>query len=394
MNKKDELNAVTPLPGHDKEALDRMLKNLAAVPKLPPEFGRIGGMAHPYLAGIQAMQERLGPAISALQRSEMMRNVTKLGEQVAHIAKVTQPHFAKLQALQNQLPTSLQKFDLIFKQTQGSTSMGKLGEQLAILNQKINTLVPDRGLIESLTSGAQKFAELGIALRRTYEKRFEHYPRLAENLDNLAKQGWFVSVDLPLSVYEELAFSLERLATDPDKAALVDALFVECFQPEIEELCRNLVEDNPHRAFAIQPAVAAHLRGEYALSVPVFFSQAEGIVRDRTERELFTKPPRKPEVHVSNWAEKKRIAVQQVEDLFDYFEDALWSPLCLDLPITWGPKERKDHEYIGLNRHTTLHGMDLDYASEVNSLKAFSLLCYVSSVFSSDPEMQAKEGEA
>jgi len=351
-------------------------------------------MAHPYLAGIQAMQERLGPAISALQRSEMMRNVTTIGEQVAHIAKVTQPHFAKFQALQNQLPTSLQKFDVFSKQTQGRASMGKLGEQLAILTQKINTWVPNQRFIESLASGAQKFAELGIALRRAYEKRFEHYPRLAENLDNLANQGWFVSVDLPLSVYEELAFSLERLATDPDKAALVDALFVECFQPEIEELCKNLVEDNPHRAFAIQPAVAAHLRGEYALSVPVFFSQAEGIVRDRTERELFTRPKGKPWEHVNDWAKKKRVSVLQTEDPFEHFEDALWSPLALDLPITWSPQKRREHEYTGLNRNTTLHGIDLGYASEVNSLKAFSLLCYVSSVFSSDPEMQAKEGEA
>ncbi len=339
------------------------------------------------------MQERLGPAISTLQRSEMMRNVTKLGEQVAHIAKVTQPHFAKLQALQNQLPTSLQKFDLIFKQTQGSTSMGKLGKQLAILTQNINTWVPNQRFIESLASGAQKFAELGITLRRAYEKRFEHYPRLAENLDSLAKQGWFVSVDLPLSVYEELAFSLERLTSAPDRMALVDNLFVECFQPEIEALCKKLIEDNPHRAFAIQPAVAAHLRGEYALSVPVFFSQAEGIVRDRTERELFSKSPRRPWEHVNDWAKKKRVSVLQAEDPFDYFEDALWSPLALDLPITWSPKERKQHEYTGLNRHTTLHGMDLDYASEVNSLKAFSLLCYVSSVFSSDPDMQAEEGQ-
>ena len=240
----------------------------------------------------------------------------------------------------------------------------------------------------------KKFVDIGTLLHQAYQQRLEKYPRLADNIDSLARQGWFVSLDLPLPTYEELAFALERLAANQDKTDLVDNLFVECLQSEIEDQCKRLVENNPHRAFAIQPAVAAHLRGEYALSVPVFFSQAEGIVRDRTERELFTRPKGKPWEHVNDWAKKKRVSVRQTEDPFEHFEDALWSPLALDLPITWSPQKRREHEYTGLNRNTTLHGIDLDYASEVNSLKAFSLLCYVSSVFSSDPEMQAKEGEA
>lgn len=68
------------------------------------------------------------------------------------------------------------------------------------------------------------------------------------------------------------------------------------------------------------------------------------------------------------------------ENWFGYFDDATWSPLSAVRPIGWSPKERREAGYSGFNRHTTMHGMDLHYASEVNSYKAFSLLCYVASV--------------
>lgn len=285
-----------------------------------------------------------------------------------------------------------QNLDTRMKHNQALTNIVKLGEQFSRFTHGVNTwATANPHIIEGLRGGLRNLAELGQGLRRAYEQRLEHYPRLSENLGELARQGWFVGLDMPLSTYEHLAFSLERLSDKPNRTKALDDLFVSCFQQEIESLCKNLLENYPHRAFAIRPAVAAHLRGEYALSVPVFFSQAEGIVRDETACELFTKPRGRPEVHVSDFAGKKRVIVGQTNNPFDYFEDALWVPLCLDLPLTWNPEKRRQEQYSGLNRNTTLHGIDLEYASEVNSLKVFSFLCYVGSLFDSERKKLAEE---
>jgi hypothetical protein len=178
------------------------------------------------------------------------------------------------------------------------------------------------------------------------------------------------------SSYEMLAFSLDDLPESEGRWEALDEVFSSFYSEHIDYFLEELLKRYPSRGFAIRPAVNAHLRGEYALSVPVFFAQAEGILRDETEQELFTKIN-----NVSVYAAGKRLEPSEISNFFLYFDDAIWAPLCGGLPITWGPAERKRAGYEGLNRNTTLHGIDLKYASEVNSLKSFSLLCYVAGLF-------------
>jgi hypothetical protein len=56
---------------------------------------------------------------------------------------------------------------------------------------------------------------------------------------------------------------------------------------------------------------------------------------------------------------------------------AILSPLAETLPINASENERP-RNFNGLNRHMVLHGESLDYGSKVNSLKAISLVNYVS----------------
>jgi hypothetical protein len=42
--------------------------------------------------------------------------------------------------------------------------------------------------------------------------------------------------------------------------------------------------------------------------------------------------------------------------------------------------DRKEARYNGLNRNTVLHGIDVEYASELNSFKAFSLMCHAAGI--------------
>jgi hypothetical protein len=222
-----------------------------------------------------------------------------------------------------------------------------------------------------------QLGETLVRLKEANEKRAEKYPQFSRNLEEIANQGWFLSLHMGFSSYEELAFSLDYLPESEGRWEALDKAFSSHYSESIDYYLERITGKYPARAFAVRPAVAAHLRGEYALSVPVFFSQAEGILRDETARELFTKQGG----HISSYALAQRGDAPDGADWFGYFDDAIWAPLCGDLPIAWGPRQREQAGYSGLNRNTTLHGIDLGYATEVNSLKAFSLLCYVAGLF-------------
>lgn len=51
------------------------------------------------------------------------------------------------------------------------------------------------------------------------------------------------------------------------------------------------------------------------------------------------------------------------------------------LPLGYSKKERESLNYVGINRHTVLHGdATKDDATKENSLKAFSFLSYIASL--------------
>ena len=60
---------------------------------------------------------------------------------------------------------------------------------------------------------------------------------------------------------------------------------------------------------------------------------------------------------------------------------SLLSPLTETLPINASEYERQE-DFEGLNRHIIMHGESLDYGTEVNGLKAISLINYISQVLS------------
>ncbi|MFG0583989.1 hypothetical protein ACF8C1_12170 [Pseudomonas sp. zjy_9] len=228
-----------------------------------------------------------------------------------------------------------------------------------------------------------QLTETIVGLKEANEKRAEKYPQFSRNLEEIANQGWFLSLHMDFPSYEQLAFSLDYLPESEGRWEALDKAFSNHYSKSIDYYLDCITSRYPERGFAIRPAVAAHLRGEYALSVPVFFSQAEGVLRDETQRELFTKKG-----HISNYAQDRRGDAPDGTEWFGYFDDAVWAPLCGDLPIAWGPGQREKVGYKGLNRNTTLHGIDLGYATEVNSLKAFSLLCYVAGLFDEDDQIK------
>lgn len=202
--------------------------------------------------------------------------------------------------------------------------------------------------------------------------RSEKYPNLSSNLKEFAAQSWFLSLVMDVRSYEELGFIVDGVDDPVQRITVIETSFSDYYRENIDWLGEVVIEKVPEREFAIAPALAAHARGEYVLSIPVFLSQAEGVLRDITSAELFTKFQ-----SISSYASAKRSEINFDESWIGFSDDAYWAQLSDDLPIAWGPKQRERNNYTGLNRNTTLHGIDKGYATEINSLKVFSLLCHV-----------------
>ncbi|MNJ40303.1 hypothetical protein D3C77_351950 [compost metagenome] len=230
-----------------------------------------------------------------------------------------------------------------------------------------------------------EFGGFALKMIEANNIRTERYPKVIECLDFLAAKTWFVSMSLGLSNYERLAFSPETIGMSEEVEGALNDLFIEVYRESLDDLEASMLDRFPKRAFAIGPAINAHRRGEFALSIPVFLSQADGILLDITSAELFTSKG-----HISKHAQSQ-ISTEPHENWLGYFDDAKWSPLSVVRPIGWSPKERSKEGYDGLNRHTIMHGMDLNYASEVNSYKSLSLLVYIASLGSDiDEEEQGR----
>lgn len=177
----------------------------------------------------------------------------------------------------------------------------------------------------------------------------------------LGAHGWYLDMDLSPRDADELLARLEG----GDEAALV-----EHYRTRFSEIQQELTAWHPTRGGVLARAFEAHRRGEYELSVPVLLSQADGICKDLIGAQLYAKRDKRP---VTATAIRKSGL-----DSNSYLA-ALLHPLTVELPITASEAERAGNPAC-LNRHAVLHGESVDYGTEINGLKAVSLIHYVACV--------------
>lgn len=218
-------------------------------------------------------------------------------------------------------------------------------------------------------------------IRRDYEARLKAYPNLSTRLEVLAKRGWFISLFFGIREFDRIAMVVEE---NDDKG--LEAIISKTYCESIKEHVTSILREFPERGFVIKPALDAHFRGEYALSIPVFFAQADGIANAVVGKHIFSGSKEKGS-HISSFATAEITKLKEQDgdgssDLFRVIHLALWQPLTDQQPIAYNSTKREAENYDGLNRHMVLHGESLDYATEENSLKAFSLLSYVASLLS------------
>jgi hypothetical protein len=219
---------------------------------------------------------------------------------------------------------------------------------------------------EKIASGAQRALEVVQSIQAMAVGLPEHMRRCCSVL---ADHGWYADGDFGAGAAGDLAQAFETGNQDWANAELVAD-----YKKRLPEIKTALFERYPHREKILNAAFAAHERGEYELSIPIFLIQADGICNDVTQRLMFVRDRKSGKPAVAQFAENF------VSDNFHY---AVLAPLTTVHSIASSEKDRSV-DFDGLNRHQVLHGESLSYNTELNSFKAISLLSYLSWVLHMD----------
>ncbi len=188
--------------------------------------------------------------------------------------------------------------------------------------------------------------------------------KVNKTIVKLTSLGWFISEDIPLKV-------LEELAAFPDNE--IETATATFFQNQLATIQNDLGTAFPKRKLLFDSAFQAHQHNNYNASIPLLLAQADGICQEWLGAKMFSKPRGVP---------CTKIHIEDKDILTGSLLEALVQPLKTGSPLMLGKNEMKDRRtdnsgYSILNRHEIMHGIDLDYGNERNSLKGISLLTYL-----------------
>ncbi|WP_345978544.1 hypothetical protein [Sulfurimonas sp. HSL3-2] len=211
-------------------------------------------------------------------------------------------------------------------------------------------------------------------------KKFEFIPSIAENFN------WYVEPSIELTALKELFKSY-------NDETRVNEILIKHYKENTTRILDDLKEKFPHRSNILEEIFFAHNNGFYYLSCIAFMTQVDGVVYDFSDGKNYFHGTRE-----SNFFEETRARLNSldIESAGLYFLKQLFNN---ELPIRIGPKKRT-LEFEHMNRHQMLHGETTNFNTEINSLKALSLLAtlafnlkYLDDILSNDEIKNNKYGD-
>jgi hypothetical protein len=292
-----------------------------------------------------------------------LKNCQEIGER-------TQKVFGPLRKQQEQLQKAIQTLVKLQNPLQKSLALIHSYEERRRVNFNSSELLkfalPDLGpvtkLAEELGRTIERFSinPFFKGLQRSFE---ELPPQTKESLILLGKHGWYLDLEMPISYLFELRITIE-------KGDVIEAekILVKNFEKRLDEIEEFIVNRFPSRKKLINAAFKAHRHQEFELSIPVLLAQSDGICKEVINKYFFMKQNQKPQT-----------AIYVEHFVSNAYQKALLTPFTCTLPINMSKGERNE-DFNDFNRHMVLHGESLDYGTKNNSLKAISLINYVTQV--------------
>jgi hypothetical protein len=194
----------------------------------------------------------------------------------------------------------------------------------------------------------------------------ENLKRTPGSLILLAKYGWYLDFESDIN----LPIELGNLITE-NKIEEVDSYLVKYYTKYLDQFFSNLFKNHPMREIIFTQIYEAHKSENYYISVPCVLSQIDGICFDYTSKKYFIK----------NKKDKQYKYLPEVAEEFSNVSSsivkAFIAPILTQNPMISHESSLNDYP-VHLNRNTIMHGIDIEYGTQLNSLKCLSLLFYIS----------------
>jgi hypothetical protein len=187
-------------------------------------------------------------------------------------------------------------------------------------------------------------------------------PKFDKPLKTLAENGWFTSWwNTPLAWIYPLARLFESGQREKANRRLRNH-----FNEQADSIESRLTKRFSRRASVLRKAFEAHRKHEYELSIPIFLIQADGIAKQITGGDVYSRHSKKRE-YLKDFVD--RIT-------FDEFQREMIELILLPIPLNASTGDKTLIRGT-LTRHEILHGVRCNYASATNSCRAISWLQYV-----------------
>jgi hypothetical protein len=190
----------------------------------------------------------------------------------------------------------------------------------------------------------------------------------------LAERGWYVGPSLGGSQIAKLA---EAIRQGNLESEIEDAI-AEHVRCELDTIEQAVLLQWSDRSSLLRDGFSAHREGKFSLSVPLFLAQADGMAYDILKAHVFTD-------HSGKIKEKAQQFID--EELKDNALVSSFVGILVENPGMRIPTDERDKQRnqgtlsCPLNRHGVMHGIDIDYPTENNSLRAVSLISLLTDVY-------------
>ena len=229
---------------------------------------------------------------------------------------------------------------------------------------------PLDNLAKCFSSMLDNVSRITIPLSETLVKGISK--TLSERYQLLAAEGWFCDIG---ETEEEYSTFMKEVFFYHEISELSDT-FKEYHNSHLDLIEQRLLRMYPERNRFIAEAFIAHRTGKYMFSIPIFLSLADRITYLKTgDACLFTSSDKQPKI-------------KQTQFMKDLIDESLLIEAMLSAVTNFSAinkPEKIDNNKFFLNRHTILHGKNLDYDTEMNSLKVISLLNYLACLYKGWP---------
>ncbi|OHB54277.1 MAG: hypothetical protein A2173_02455 [Planctomycetes bacterium RBG_13_44_8b] len=240
--------------------------------------------------------------------------------------------------------------------------MERQNKQIFLIHEKL-TLMTRKSL--SAVSNMVMDANLSYQIA---QRAFEETPILTRNLLKMwSEHGWSWDLNLPVSMLQDYK-AIDSFVWISD----FDIQIADYFEERIDVIREELVSLWPNRAKLFKQIIRAHKLRLYGVNIPTVFSQIDGMVFEKIGVEFFRTKKGLPAT--KNWVS---------EGNYENFRRALLYPFEYVTIVSLSKSQRKCYSDV-INRHSIIHGENVNYATRINSLRSISMLNYVNQVLNFD----------